>query len=562
MRTVAVPSSPAPDEIPAPAAYPPPSASPSPSLPSHPLSRPLLATLLRKPLSAYNNAGPPKSAFKTPKLDSDARDRRVSFFSGAPPPSAAPSARHRVSLLGRPDAADDAADANPKTPAQSRPTAPRVSHRRAGMRTRKGTGRSVAARTFSLVLRVAAPPAAEEDGADVAAPARRARSGDSDGAAPATLGSRDGASGVAGRSEGASGSVDGEAPGGSGGSVGMAREPGSGYNATADLDDGDDDEMTKRLDAIATGGDPSKRKRSMGFFAANANAGEDDGTGTIEIDVTPGEDGMMSLVPYRSSPEEDVGASRLRAAAGSRDEPPLADVGFDDDDGGFGGGFDDYDGDDWAGATPAPRGALVDGSNDPMTGGLDAVGGKKRMRRAAGPRRPAGTPHKLERARMAKRKSLAAVGAGSRHDLENEDGVPVRRSTRQRTRPLEYWRGETKRYVRVHQSLPTVETMTHRTPNPMWPRHKTPHHAHGGGAIIAVGGSVPLDSERASRRAGEEARRRALELADVAHLSDGDEEDDSDAETVAAGEEAVAAAAWASAAAARAEANDNAEETA
>ena len=161
---------------------------------------------------------------------------------------------------------------------------------------------------------------------------------------------------------------------------------------------------------------------------------------------------------------------------------------------------------------------------------------------------------------MAKRKSLAAVGAGSRHDLENENGVPIRRSTRQRTRPLEYWRGETKRYVRVHQSLPTVEIMTHRTPNPMWPRHKTPHHAHGGGAIIAVGGTVPLDSEQASRRAGEEARRRALALADIAHLSE--DEDDSDAETVAAGRKAVAAAAWASAASALVEADENAEEAA
>lgn len=485
---------------------------PPPPLSVYPASH-LSRSLLRKPLSAYNNAGLPKSAFKTPKLDSDARDRRVSFFAGAPPPSTAPATRHRVSLLGGPDAADDA-DANPKTPAQIRPSAPRVSHRRAGMRTRKGTGRSVAARTFSLVLRAAAPLVDDEGGAD--------EEGGADGsvgaAAAATLGSRDGASGVAGRSEGASGSVDGEAPGGSGGSVGM--------------------------DAARAVGEPGvDAAANLGVFAANANAnaGEDDGT--IEIDVTPGEDGMMSLVPYRSSRE------------------PLADVGFDDDDGGFGGGFDEYDGDDWAGATPAPdRGALVDGFNDPMTGGLDVAGGKKRPRRAAGPRRPAGTPHKLERARMAKRKSLAAVGAGSRHDLENENGVPIRRSTRQRTRPLEYWRGETKRYVRVHQSLPTVEIMTHRTPNPMWPRHKTPHHAHGGGAIIAVGGTVPLDSEQASRRAGEEARRRALALADIAHLSE--DEDDSDAETVAAGEEAVAAAAWASAASAQVEADENAEKAA
>ena len=63
------------------------------------------------------------------------------LFRGRAPPSTAPATRHRVSLLGGPDAADDA-DANPKTPGQTRPSAPRVSHRRAGMRTRKGTGRS------------------------------------------------------------------------------------------------------------------------------------------------------------------------------------------------------------------------------------------------------------------------------------------------------------------------------------------------------------------------------------------------------------------------------------
>jgi hypothetical protein len=58
---------------------------------------------------------------------------------------------------------------------------------------------------------------------------------------------------------------------------------------------------------------------------------------------------------------------------------------------------------------------MVDGGNDPMTGGLDAVGGKKR-KRIGGPAKPKGSPHKLERQRMAKRKSLA--GAGLRDDLE------------------------------------------------------------------------------------------------------------------------------------------------
>ena len=49
---------------------------------------------------------------------------------------------------------------------------------------------------------------------------------------------------------------------------------------------------------------------------------------------------------------------------------------------------------------------------------------------------------------------------------------------------------------------------------------------HGGGAVIAVGASVNADSAERARRAGEEARRRALRLADVAHLSDESEDED------------------------------------
>jgi len=129
----------------------------------------------------------------------------------------------------------------------------------------------------------------------------------------------------------------------------------------------------------------------------------------------------------------------------------------------------------------------------------------------------------MERARMAKRQSLALAGAGSRFDLETEDGVSIRRSARTRTRPLQYWRGETKIYNRVHESLPTVAQMTHRTPNPAWPKN-TPWH--GGGAIIAVGQNLPQNSAEQGKAAGEAARRRALRLADVAHVSDSEEDDD------------------------------------
>ena len=438
---------------------------------------PPLPCTRRKPLSAYNGAGAPKSAFKTPKLPGAAARGRVSFAGG-------PAGARRVSFLARDvDAADAAsAPADPKTPAAA--TVARVTHRRARMRTRKGTGRSVAARTFSLVLKTLPEPEPEPD----------ARAADDDAVPPAMDASSGSLSGVAAGSAGASGSVGGS------------------HASLASGDSVDDEKMRSRLDAL---GEVTTRRKG----GSRTSFGDD---------ATTAEEGASGHLPNASS---------------MMPPPPPVDINMahdDDDDGDFGGGgFDDgYDGEDqtgaWGslatpGATTFLRGDLVEGGNHPMTGGLDWPGANgrrvKRPRAHLGPRRPAGTPHKLERARMEKRKSLAH--AGSRHDLEDEDGRALRRSQRQRTRPLEYWRGETKHYVRVHASLPTVETMTHRTPNPAWPR-KTPAHAHGGGAIIAVGGVVPADSELASRRAGEEARRRALRLADVAHLSDSELEEDAE----------------------------------
>ena len=394
--------------------------------------------VLRKPLAARNDGGAPKSAFKSSKtMGGEANDAARAGVAKTP---------KGVTFMA-PDA--------PDTPA-ARTVA--VTHRRARMRTRKGTGRSVAARTFSLVLRE--PKAGAHEAAERDVCAKTAPAPDSDTSSDpssAKLGSRDGASGVAGASGGESDSI---AP-------------------PRETDDAD--------------------------------------AATVEIEA--------GVVGQRS----DVLASR---------EPALAEAddgggGFDehDDDGDFGGGFGDDFGDDFGadfGATPARGdvgvgfGRMVDGGNDPMTGGLDGLGKRKRLARL-GPRRPAGTPHKLERARMAKRQSLALAGAGSRHDLEDENGKPVRRSNRTRTRPLQYWRGETKIYTRVHESLPTVAQMTHRTPNPAWPKH-TPWH--GGGAVIAVGAPVPADSAERARKAGEEARKRALQLADVAHLSDSEDDDD------------------------------------
>ena len=90
--------------------------------------------------------------------------------------------------------------------------------------------------------------------------------------------------------------MDGEAPGGSGASVGT--------------------------DAARAVGEPGvDAAANLGVFAANANAnaGEDDGT--IEIDVNPDEDGMMSLVPYRSSrePPSRTSASTTTTAASAED---------------------------------------------------------------------------------------------------------------------------------------------------------------------------------------------------------------------------------------------------
>jgi hypothetical protein len=144
---------------------------------------------------------------------------------------------------------------------------------------------------------------------------------------------------------------------------------------------------------------------------------------------------MMMHAEYPEGlPEEMRGVSHF--ATSQRDEPPLADFNGEED---MDLGYDDgatYD-DDVFPEPPAPR-----------------------------KRTTAGVPHKRLRAEMERRKSLALAGFQA-----TEGGV--RRSTRQRSKPLEYWRGETKVYQRVHNSLPTVTQIERRTANPIWPR-KTP----------------------------------------------------------------------------------------
>ena len=153
---------------------------------------------------------------------------------------------------------------------------------------------------------------------------------------------------------------------------------------------------------------------------------------------TPNAAEALAMMMHHEYPEglpEDVhGVSHF--GAGHDDEPPLMDfageadmdVGYDDDDNYA------HDGED---LPPAPRKRTV-----------------------------SGLPHKRLRAEMDRRKSLALAG------LQAAEGG-VRRSTRQRSKPLEYWRGETKVYQRVHNSLPTVVQIEKRTANPIWPR-KTP----------------------------------------------------------------------------------------
>ena len=89
-------------------------------------------------------------------------------------------------------------------------------------------------------------------------------------------------------------------------------------------------------------------------------------------------------------------------------------------------------------------------------------------------RKPRGEAHKRLREEMARRKSLAFGGLQT---IVVEDltggSQKVRKSSRQRQKPLEYWRGEKKVYERVHGSLPTIKATQRQTRNKMWPR-KTP----------------------------------------------------------------------------------------
>jgi hypothetical protein len=148
----------------------------------------------------------------------------------------------------------------------------------------------------------------------------------------------------------------------------------------------------------------------------------------------------------------------------------------------------------------------------------------------------------MERARCERRKSLVASGMRD----SDEDGHQVRRSSRTKTRPLEYWRGESKQYSRVHQSLPTVKALALRAPNPLWPQSSTPRLE--GGAGQKGKGSGGGGARRRAAKAAEE-RGRAMEalalLPDTEGGSDeeemeSDEQDEQDQRRRRAGGDAEA----------------------
>ena len=139
------------------------------------------------------------------------------------------------------------------------------------------------------------------------------------------------------------------------------------------------------------------------------------------------------------------------------------------------------------------------------------------------PRRPAGTPNKRLRAAFANRKSLAAAG------LAVQDGG-ARRSTRDRMRPLEYWRNETKAYGRTHRSLPTVAAVTMRSPEPGWPAPE----GRWVGQKLADAGAGPAvapKGKKAGKKTGKKAAApKAAPKSRARILSDSEDEDSSDSE--------------------------------
>ena len=78
-------------------------------------------------------------------------------------------------------------------------------------------------------------------------------------------------------------------------------------------------------------------------------------------------------------------------------------------------------------------------------------------------RKPRGEPHQRLRNYYKNRKSLAL------HGLKVNEETGLRRSTRRRVKPLQYWRNEKVEYERQHRSLPTIASIALRSPDECWP---------------------------------------------------------------------------------------------
>ena len=54
-------------------------------------------------------------------------------------------------------------------------------------------------------------------------------------------------------------------------------------------------------------------------------------------------------------------------------------------------------------------------------------------------------------------------------DLLVVEETGLRRSTRRRVKPLQYWRNEKVEYGREHKTLPTIASIALRSPDELWP---------------------------------------------------------------------------------------------
>jgi hypothetical protein len=168
-----------------------------------------------------------------------------------------------------------------------------------------------------------------------------------------------------------------------------------------------------------------------------------------------------------ASPDDDDWQGVSHMARNDSAEPQVRDLGeepqlngdLNNDDDEFGGGFDGAD--------------IEDDEDDDQFAGMRNFDEEGFPVRAP---KPVSEPHKRLRDEMERRKSLAYGGLqefvieDAKHPGAQKN---VRKSSRQRQKPLEYWRGEKKEYERVHASLPTIKATQRQTRNKLWPR-KTP----------------------------------------------------------------------------------------